>query len=395
MASLTSLPTAPWDSTELAAARSPGSSHSWWVGPGFSPVAFESENLLAAYGITYELDEARSPFGVMRFMMPAEPGDGGWSEATSWLSPHQYLLPIHLRAGYLARPLAFSGWVTDRRRIVKDGQNGYSIELTTGEDLVDVPLLSDYSIPDSYTGMAAVLGDFWDSSEGDLTDAWPPVGWYATLPAPSAAQLATFRALDFAAGDSIGDMLRTCAAALGQKIHGDHRHGYPVGADQGDVIMAVRPQYVFSSAVAARVSPTEWMSYDRDENIDDYATKVKLTAQWMSSGDLKSSTYIYNSPAEWSNLQRIVQKDITVQMRPELSGGVRKLTSTNPLGKAYAAAFFRRTWQVTVTMRAWWWLEPGASLIIEGPDGQVDSGIVSRVSVDVDAGTMTVTLRPA
>jgi hypothetical protein len=270
--------------------------------------------------------------------------------------------------------------------------NHVEIAVTTGEDLWENQFAADYSVPDSYSTMTQVITDICaGGTAGYIGSSWPMNPFVATVDTPSSGQLAAFRALDFAAGDSIGDALRVCASALGQKIRGDQVAGDPWAKPA----VRITPQYVFAAGSSLTIQPSEYISYDRTESPDDYASLLRLTAQWTSSGDLKSSTYVYDSGANFGNQKRVQTKDVQVQLRPELSGGVRKLTASNPLGLAYAAAYYRRTWQTTVTMRAWWWLEPGASLTIVGPEGQTDNGVVSRVSFDVDAGLMTVTIRPS
>jgi len=386
MAALSSSPPAPWPASQLTEARSNGSTHAWTIRD-----AMASYIEIDAHGISYELDESASPFGVARFRVPI--GKLGLFDPIHGLGP-RYLIGGY--SGY--QGLIFAGWPSRSTRVVNGDDNYAEVQLTTGEDLWDGPLGEDYSVPDSYSTLKSVVDDFTDGTEGNILGRnWPMLSWVAPLDAPTSGQLAAFRALDFSAGDSSGDMLRTCASALGQKIQGDHLGGWRGSSSPTDTIPVVKiaPQYQFSATAALTIGPSEWTRYQRDSSAEDYAASVRLTAQWTSGGDLKSSTYVYGSAAEWNLGDRTTTKDVTVQLRPELSGGVRRLTSTNPIGKAYQAAAYRRTWQVTITMRALWWLEPGASLTIVGPEGQVDNGVVSRVVADVDAGLMTITIRPS
>lgn len=386
MAALSSSPPSPWPASQLTEARRNGSTHGWKIRDGMT-----SYIEIDAFGVSYELDESRSPFGTAKFRVPIG--------SLTWFDPIHLLGPRYLVAGYSGyQGLIFSGFTSRSTRVVNAGQNYAEVELTTGEDLWDGPLGADYAVPDSYSTLKSVVDDFTDGTQGDICGRnWPMLSWVAPLDTPTSGQLAAFRALDFSAGDSSGDMLRTCASALGQKIQGDHLGGWRGGSSPIDSLPVVKiaPQYVFAAGSALTINPSEWTTYERVSAADDFAASIRLTAQWISSGDLKSSTYVYKSAAEWNLGDRTTTKDVTIQLRPELSGGVRKLTSTNPIGKAYQAAAYRRTWQVTITMRAWWWLEPGASLTVVGPEGQTDNGVVSRVVVDVDAGLMTVTIRPS
>lgn len=392
MASLSASPASPWAADQLTAARTSGTSHGWQMRLNPDPTLAATPTLVdvPAWGITYDLDESRSPFGTMRLRTTP-------AAAAAYFAPISPLTVKQLFAGYgSTRNLIFAGFPSRRRRVLNATDSYTEIELTTGEDLWDVPLAADYSVPDTYTTIAAVIDDI-NALLTSTAPGWPLIYSSTSLGSPTSAQLATFRALDFSAGDSYGDCLRNAASALGQKIQGDHLLGYrptKVYSDQNPAARIV-PQWAYAAASAVTITPADYQSYTRDESADDYASLLRLTAQWTSSGDLKSSTYVYSAGAAPSALERVTQRDLTIQMRPELSSGVRKLTATNPVGLAYKNAYARRTWQTTVTMRAWWWVEPGMSLTINGPDGQSDSGVVSRVSFDVDAGLMTVTVRPS
>ena len=391
MASLSASPALPWTAAQLTAARTAGTRHSWRLQDTYGDGVWS----VPCHDVTYTLDETSQPLGRLSFT--ADP-----ITATDFaglaFDPIEALSPWWLYAGYedTLQPV-FAGYPYSRRRVQNASENGLKVEMDTGESLFDGPLSGDYAVPDAYTSVAQVL----DANPGIpgtsvFGSTWPARPWVSpALGTPTSDQLAAFRALDFSAGDSVGDMYRTCAAALGQRLQADHLGGKRSPELDWDYTPVVKlvPEFVFDVAAALTINPNEWVSYERIDSADDYASALRLTAQWTSSGDLKSSTYVYDSMPFIQN--RAVCRDVTVQLRPELSGGVRKLTANNPLGKAYAAAYLRRTWQTTVTMRAWWWLEPGASLTIVGPEGQSDNGVVSRVVFNVDAGLMTVTIRPS
>lgn len=386
MPALSGSPTTPWTAAQLTAAQA---THSQF---GFAVVEGKTGTTVPAWNVSYDLDETRMPHGTATFTTTPQAA----AAIPDALNP-RLNWPVHILAGYGTQEVVFSGVVTERRRL-----NGtVQITLATCDTLLEAPLRRAFTVPVTETNIANLfyyLAVYAPSSLG-INYVWDQgvSTWSAAdLPAPTAPQLAALRAISMDANDSFGDALRCAADALGQWVHADHRgwtgRGGLHGTDQTAHFLAIRPTYTYADASAPTL--TAWSSYEKAETLDGYATSVELTATWTEAAADKSSSLVYSGVAIPNNRTRFVRRNVASQMRPPLIAGSRNLTSANPTGLTYAANYARRTWQTTITSKAWWWLEPKASLKITDPDGGTDAGQVTRLAVNVDAALMTLTLRP-
>lgn len=371
MASLSGSPASPWTTAQLTAATAALAESSYQV------YVTNTDNPIPAWGVSYDLDERRAPFGTAKFTTTVAEAA---AQATG-LNPRANY-PIFIRAGYSGvQSYVFVGVVTSRRRTPL----GVQIELATHDVLLDAPLKSAVS---GVSGIATAWNTIWNLDGGNQYVWGQGVGFVnaADINTPNSSQIAASQSLVFAAGDTAGDAIRTMAECLGQWIHGNQQYR----SGQSGVI--VRPRYTYSDTVAPTLTQvTDW---ERIENLDDYATHVKLTANWRDTSteeEISVTRYFASSANMSSSLTRYARRDLTVQAPSNTAARAAALTA---LGTAYAANYYRRTWLISATTRAWWWLEPGASLKIANPDGGTDGGQVSRITVNVDTATMTVTLRP-
>lgn len=364
MAALSGYPSGQWTAADLAASRA-----------GAQAAVTLPGRTTQLSSASWSLDERRQPFAQAQI---------------SSLTPNR---SSTLAPGFLFQRqvgIAVNGKLvlSGLGESVDDLGDGRVVETwTNGDYLLDAAFTADYAVPDTYTHPKQISGPVWNE----------PYTGYPT-DAPSADQLAAFRALDFSAGDSFGDSLRTAASAVGMRCRVDHLGRYDGTHVAGNIYPLATIAYAplnptYDANLAPTILASEIGSYHRRSDASEFASKLKVTAQWTTAGEQKSSTYLYSTTTD-GNLASIT-KEITIQVRPPLVGGVRKLTADYPLALAYANAYARRQWLVTAEVRGWWWLEPGASLNITNPrTGIPDAGIVSAVNF-TSAGITTITLRPA
>lgn len=371
MASLSGYPTGLWTAADLAASR---------AGDRFDVTIGSSAFNATRDSATWTLDERSQPFA--RAEISRITPDRTNNLAPGFLYQRTPSILVNGKTVFYGVGESTEDFGTGAVREV----------WTNGDYLLDLPLTADYDVPDTYTHpkqLAAAVAFANVPNE--------PYTGYAT-DTPTSGQLAALRALDFAAGDSFGDSLRTAAAAAGMRCRVDHLGRYDGTHVSPNIYplatIAYAPlNHTYSASLAPTILASDITRYSRKSDASEYASDLRITAQWMSAGEQKSSTYLYAASGT-GQLARVA-KDLTILVRPPLVGGVRKLTADYPLALAYSNAFARRQWLVTADVHGWWWLEPGASLNITNPrTGIVDAGIVSAVTF-TSAGTTTITLRPA
>lgn len=376
--------TAPWDTSCLTLIDDPVVTPTWslWAHTTATPYWVEYS---PAWDIVVDLDERRTPYGTCEFSLPASYADH--AEFSPFTGSE-----IEIRAGWLhtiggtptdEQHTLFYGVVTSRE-LVKDPEGGTHVRIkaATGEVNYDHPVWTGaYDVRNDLTTVVDACDSI--DENGHLIR---PISVQATdLNTPTADRLAVFRAIRVDAGDNVDDFVHNIADALGQWARGNQRGTYLANN-------AYQISRRYTGSTRLNLTPIV-ETYRRAEDVDDWANVVELTATWVSSGETKRSTYTYIDPvlaALPPGATRFVRvKKATIQARPFLVDGVRKLTADWPTGTAYLNAALRRTWQTTITARAVWWLEPCVS--VQAHD---DDGSITRINFQVDRGTMTLTLRP-
>jgi hypothetical protein len=247
-----------------------------------------------------------------------------------------------------------------------------------------------YTVPAADTKLADVITD--------LNYATTPWAWYGgriraiasgTLTNPSS--YTAFRQQQLQSTDTTLDFLIACANALGQWLRGDQRgrasSGFlyaGVGSDQPsagvwDVSKLILSDRWDSGTPIDLTAITE--SWTRRQSADDYASLLAITARYKAGGTEVTKTARYGS--------YILTPPITRSIDVAYRAGAAFTAGTDPVAQAWVNSYAARSWTLTATCRAVWWLEPGHQATVAGT-----TGTVTAVTFNVDQGTMTVTLRP-
>lgn len=331
---------------------------------------------LHPWGITLDIDARRVPIAIARFKLPASDLDlvdaGGIKPVYAGASTIVTLKVGWKRSGSADVQTVFRGWITEIT--VENGVA--SCVAQTMDSVLDSKALSTYEVPDTYTTVAQVFSDV-TSNWGVILSPWT-TNVIGALPTPTSGQLAGFRSLNLGGG-SYYDGLSAAALALGQWLRGSL-----VGP--GWLDLSAR----YDGGAALNLDPfVDADSILTRHSIDDFATSIVLTAVWGEGTNQKSSKLGFGTSQGWSSVtygfEAGIIKEITANYRPP--GGV--LASNDPIGNAYAQAYGSRVWRHQATGRAVWWLRPRSIVSFGGKTGQVDA-----LNFDVDAGTMTVAIRP-
>jgi hypothetical protein len=243
-----------------------------------------------------------------------------------------------------------------------------------------------WTVPSTYTTLAQA-----QAAIVDRHSDWSPVYGMRTvtlgsLTAPSS--YTSFRQQQLDKTDTLLDFNIACANALGQWLRGDQRGRATSGFLSGDTTQTGRPSDTilsdrWDSGTPIVLTPiTE--TWKRRRSTDDYAEQLIITASYKSGGSTvqKVATYAASDGAIWAPLTRAISVDYRAQGSAFTSG-------TDPVAKSWATSYAARTWRLTATCRAVWWLEPGQRATI-GPH----TGTITKLTFNIDQGTMTIDLRP-
>jgi hypothetical protein len=238
-----------------------------------------------------------------------------------------------------------------------------------------------WTVPSTATTMdQAVLG----LTGADWSPIYSPrVYTLGALTAP--ASYTPFRQQTLDATDTLLDFLLACANSLGQWLRGDQRGrssanafvGYPRNSPS-DLLLSDR----WSGGTAIDLTPIT-ATWTRRRSVDDFADGLLITARYKSGGSevTKTATYRRTPGTIWAPLIR----PIDINYRP----GSAFVSGSDRVAQTWAAAYAARTWKLTATCRAVWWLEPGLRATIAGTTGTIEA-----IRFQIDDGTMTIDLRP-
>lgn len=333
--------------------------------------------IVEAWDVTVDLDGGRSPWGIATFKCPVS---GPWADMLSPLAPY----PVVISAGYRYAAASgpppginsheiFAGRVTGRRlRTGPDGETYLEITAESYEAMLDYPSHLAVGVSNTYT----TAKQFYDANGFYLKPTWIEPG---TNTAPTAPQLAEYRALSIAKDDDVGDFMRTCASTLGQWMRGDLTSASPR-------IECITDPYPYDRLNTIPASC--FTELDRDDNLDGWANIVRVTAQWTNaSGDQVSKRRAY-AVAGIASEPVVKAADVTINQKPP--GGAVPPANWGPALRwlrRYNAS--RGSW--SGSMRALWWMQPRIDAIqITGAPYPAGPGAVQRVQFNVDQGLMNV-----
>lgn len=314
------------------------------------------------------------------------------------LDPNNWL---HLRRGYemLAVSVGYGGQAESRiflgplTLIERRSDGTVHIKAASAEYLLDtLPASSTtYSVSSGYTKLADVVTDLNGTSPA-YTYTYGRIRAIASGTLTNPTSYASFRQQKMEATDSLLDFCLACANSLGQWLRGDQRgrasSGFlytGVGSDvpsEGtwDVSKLILSDRWDSGTAIDLTSITE--TWTKRESVDDYADILLITANYKSGGSTASKVARY-SGLGWPFPP--LTRAIAVDYRP----GAAFTAGTDPVAQRWADAYSARTWKLTATCRAVWWLEPGMQATINGT-----TGTITTITFNIDQGTMAITLRP-
>lgn len=323
---------------------------------------------LDPWDVTVDIDARRIPIATASFKLSASQVNTYAAYVRAGASTRITLNAGWDRAGVPDVHPVFYGTLTD-----KDAANGVVVcAAATFDQLLTAPWATSYDVDNSYTTFVQAFNAIrYDWSPIQI----PSVDVVGTLPTPSAGQLSGFRSLIIGGGNSWIDGLVAMANSLGCWLRGSL-------TGPGWLTLSARYDSGTALDVAPFLDPT---SVHVIESLDEWAPVVMLTAKWVEAGVEKTATNSYLGVATDDVFGGPAAKEVTVNYRPP--GGV--LSATDPLGVLYAAAYANRRWQATGSGRALWWLQPRQVVTFGGKTGQIEA-----IRYGVDAGTMTLTIRP-
>jgi hypothetical protein len=331
---------------------------------------------LTLWNVHLTIDENGSPSGRL---------DADLSTADAALldirNPRQY---VEVATGYdgLAQARIFAGHVAE----IEDGPLGVShlVAVSSESPLDTVPSASStYTVGGTLTTMAQVVS----ALQGVYTWGNVPlrVIQIGSLTAPST--YVPFRQQSMESTDSLLDFSIACANSLGQWLRGDQRaranSGFISGTttgtyDRSRLILSDR----WDSGTPIDLTPiTEKWSLRR--STDDFAHGVAITANYKSGKKQVTQTEIYWG-AYFGNDSPLI-KELSITYRP----GAAFTAGTDRVAQRWADSYAARTWRLTATCRAVWWLEPGMRATVG-----TTTGTITKLTYDIDQGVMTVELRP-
>lgn len=355
----------PWTGAYPAVVTAPVVEHSWRM-TCISPSGSSWVDAGACWDVVVDLDLFRSPAARLSAKSTAVPLVGGWVR----------LYCSYTINGVTTEGTLFYGMVTERAAVRPDGgptTAHFEFAAESAETCWDFPSNATHGISNSYTRIA-------ETSLANVTWQAPntlKVFEHIDLNSPTSPQLAAFRAMSISPGDNVDTFVHSMAEALGQRVVGDYRRRWWADSSLAAYYVTPRePDAYVHLDLTNRV--TDWRE---STTIDQQATAVDITAQWISAGDNRQSRRIYGGGG--TDFTR--QRSISIPMKP--TGG--SLGPSDPTALAYLSSvqtFVKRT---TFTARAIWWLDLMMHVL-----PTADGGAYPVVAITwlVDAGLMTVTI---
>lgn len=338
------------------------------------------------WNVRLGIDETGSPTG--RLSASYSPSEAGYLLSASVRNPLQ-MLEVTTGYGDQAKARIFYGTITT---LESDMFGGGTLEAVSAEYLLDTfpASATTYTVGSGETAFKDPMTDIYDSHT--YYGAPLRVLQIGSLTNPSS--YTAFRQQSLQATDTLLDFLIATANSLGQWLRGDQRGrantgflwggvGFPPASsgawDVSKLILSDR----WDSGTAIDLTPitTKWVYR---ESTDDYADQLTITARYKSGGSEVTKTAKY-SGAGASIVTPPLTRSIDVQYRP----GTAFTAGTDRTAQRWADSYSFRRWTLTANCRAAWWLEPGHQATIAG-----HTGTITKLEFQIDAGTMTVTLRP-
>lgn len=356
----------PWTGCYPAAVTDTVVQHGWrmtYAAPGSSTWL----DLGPVWDVTVDLDLFRSPAAILRAKIP-----GGAPLIGSWVR----LYTSYTLAGVTTEGTLFFGMLTATAQVRPFGGGSPSqwseITAESAETCWDFPSNATHNISNSYTRVAETQLSNVTWQAPNTLRLWE----HPDLNTPTSPQLTAFRAMGVTPGDNVDTFVHAMAESLGQRVTGDYRRRYPGSEKAAYAITPRQPDSNTTLNLTGRV--TDWR---RSTSIDQQASAVDITAQWISAGDNKQSRRIYGGGG--TDFTR--QRSISIPMRP--TGG--SLGASDPTALAYLTSIQSYVTRITFTARAIWWLD-----LLMHVTATADKGPrpVVALTFHVDAGLMAVTL---
>lgn len=391
---------APWLPGSIALLEQPLVEHTYAVKIWTGNLALNSERVeVPAYDVQVTLSSVQVPFGLATFKTPIPPWPGiDWPTGNvlhDLRSCIARIVPVSILAGWKTsdggddRHTILAGHITsiEVRRTADSSYVQWTV--TSAEQLWEYPSHRTYNPSNSYTRLQQVT----DAVNGSA-DPWyvAPVVTEGTLNTPSSGQLANFRDCDIAIGDTVGDYLRQLAQMLGQVIRPDWRN------DTLRLKVETQPTYNTAAALIL-TSPAE---ASETYSYDEWGTILTLRAQWIASGDEKTSqrqfaaTAVGGMPMFPNTPTRgtipAVPQTATVWTKPP--GGVVPADPTwAPTALWMDRITSKKAALLQATSRAAWWLVPGDVVTYTNLPTTRDATttiVADTITYDLDNGLMTV-----
>ena len=275
-----------------------------------------------AWDVSVDLDGGRAPYGVCRFKAPVS----YLSEANYAHTNPRAQPVVQVDAGWRypgAENLhtLFSGVITER--VLQVDPSGAYVQVTAEsyETILEYPShIGPVGVSNAYTTVKQV----YDANAFYRRPAW--VEHPANI-APTAPQLAEYRAMGIEKDDTVGDWLRACSSTMGQWMRGDLTSTTPK-------IENLTDPYPYQRLVEMDVNA--FAELDRVENLDQWANILRLTTQWTNgSGDQVSKRRTYAASGVSGGSGAVRSRDVTLNLKPP-SG------ATPPANWAPALRWLRR-----------------------------------------------------
>ncbi len=369
------------------------------IDPSPWPAAAYSGLYAPTVQTTYSATFSGSPLTIWNVQLTIDETSSPTARLTAdCTDPNNWL---HLRRGYemLAVSVGYAGQAQSRiflgplTLIERNSDGTVHIEAASAEYLLDtLPASSTtYRVSSGSTMLADVVTDLNGTSPA-YTYTYGRIRAIASGTLTTPSSYTSFRQQKMEATDTTLDFLIACANSLGQWLRGDQRGRASAGflytgvgsdvpsAGTWDVSKLILSDRWDSGTPIDLTSITE--TWTKRESVDDYADILLITANYKSGGSTTSKVARY-SGVGWPFPP--LTRAIAVDYRP----GAAFTAGTDPVAQRWADAYSFRTWRLTATCRAVWWLEPGMRAT-----AGTTTGTITKISFDIDQGSMTVDLRP-
>lgn len=376
-----------------------------WTG-GQNPTSVTppaSLSTVPAWNVTVTLDGGRSPYGVATFSAPY---DYISPTAVSGYIPlqslHPYIgAPVRIWAGYQRTAgtdlqVLFVGIITARRlRVAGDGARYVEFEAQTVETLFDFPSNRAGNVVNTWTSVKqACTAINNDTTAGPWLRAVTVTEESGQMNAPTAAQLAAWRAWQYQEGDNVMDILISWATALGQWIRGNPREfNMTAGAvTSAQLLVSADPD---PYREATDLTTAMFTELDRVESTDQWANILNLSVAWTdpSSKDTKQKRATYLGAGIYAGAPnptgQLRSKDVSMRLYPP-SGALP--ASYPPAAEWIKRIGPRQEAKWTGTSRAMYWLQPRIDGVSLSDNGLGDAaGAIDSITWRLDEGTQTMT----